>query len=330
MRIRLSGLFAVALAATACVTTQQETAPVKEDPFAGCEAYPGGTGGVQLRCGNILATSNVALNFTPDQLLESYLNGLRLQSEATGSGFESEESAFKLSGEDRPSRAFRMFRPADGRTLLRGHAIATTTKNEGARVITCSAPVDVPNARERCRSMLEVLVVSGVPKDLRTTAQRVQGAPAIMGREVAIPAGCRALDSTGDRSTIVCGDKSEDASFTWFKVGPNVGSQLIDLMVQQIVTGLGPTANAQVEKTACQVEGASADCRRVSGRDALGDFKLLAASANVQGSDVVAMCSYHGDQPHPVCNNVFGEQVPQSAPESAPAESAPAAVAPQS
>ena len=323
MRIRFIGLFVAAAAATACATTGQETVPVKEDPFAGCQAYPAGVGASQLRCGGVVASNNVALNFTPDQLLESFIAGMTASGEAAGNKVEWEESALKLSGTDQPARAFRIFRPADNKTLFRGHAIATTTKNEGARVITCGAPVEVPMARERCRAMLEVLVVSGVPATVPQAEKRVQGAPAILGRELVVPDGCRALESSQERAALTCGNKSEDASFTWFKLEQSGGPQFLDVMVKQIVTGLGAGSNAQVETIVCQVEGSAAECRRVAGRDALGEFRLLAATANVQGSNIVVMCSYHGDQPHPVCNNVFGEATSTSAPESAPAESAP-------
>ncbi|MBN2362072.1 MAG: hypothetical protein JXR83_21655 [Deltaproteobacteria bacterium] len=318
MRACACGLLAIVAGAAACVTTGKEAPPPKEDPFAGCQAHPAGVGGWQLRCGGVLASSNFALNYTPDQLLESFSAGMTASGEAAGNRVEWEESALKIGGKDQPVRAFRISRPADDKTLFRGHAIAVATSNEGARVVTCGAPTEVPMARERCRAMLEVLCQSGVPESVPRAALRVQGPPTILGRALIVPEGCRTLESTGERASLTCGNKSEDASFTWFLLDQGGGLQFLDLMVQQIVTGLGSEAEARVESTACQVEGTSAECRRVEGRDALGDFRLLAASATVRGDNIVVMCSYHGEQPHPVCNDVFGAAAPASAPASAP------------
>jgi hypothetical protein len=249
-----------------------------ESLFSGCTAQPFGGDGWNYTCDGFQAAISDHARVSATALWKNSRRTFRRQA-AEAMRFKEEKA--KLAG-----RKVRLLRMSPKAAEAREASVLAVlpVAGKGSRRVLCKS-ANTPEQQAHCQRVLEQLAGSAwraLPEEGVAVAQSES---ALVGRELATPAGCTLTAESGS-GRMECGDGSR---LDWSH--PPEGSRLADFVRDGVRTFKGFTRTTWMEsRLPCAIDGARAECTFLRMLDPSDRREAYVAGAVVRGMPTVILC----------------------------------------
>jgi len=207
------------------------------------------------------------------------------------SGIETGRSEIELLGGAHPVRSYELRNPGAKEASVSAMVVAVP-RDQGLVVMHCGSPATAPVV-ERCQQAYAAFLDRGIPAEVIAASKHTRINASFVGRELTLDAGCQA---TSD-SSVEC----EKGEFRW-EVRDDASALLSALtehktQTQEKVEARGGKITSE-RRFACLLDLTPAECTETNidlGMKQLGNLRVVAATAELRGQHVFAVCSFFPD-----------------------------------